>query len=241
MNEIIVALLFLYPGGLIDIFLNANKSATYSTHEMDNISRTALCFAYSVVSTFIAILVFGGIMLRRVDLAATLALLNTWSGLLVYALISLIAIAPATGIIWFADSFWQRLYCKYREWKYKGKHSSIQTVWQSITKEDLCYALRIRSADGHIIEQGYIRHLPTDLRKDKGILLEYPRAIKETFDKEEAREYYFPYCEFVYFDSETGYLYEFYDATKYLEAQDKMLTSSGAGAELEDGSTLMDC
>lgn len=224
MEQIIIAMIYLYPGALVDVLRRKLFTRTYRDEETSDSARAAKHFAFSTIISVASLLIYG--RLARKSVANPTDLLNTFSATMEiprFFLISLIM----TVIFSFALEGLEEGYVKLKSLSLKGteqmKIARSADTWHTLVcGKDFEYtrsALVLRIKGGAGEQVGICYSLPDKL--EDGIALMWSQETRAAFKHDEEtvaddeKLLFGPVV--VYCDPKTGINVEFFEAQKLFD------------------------
>ncbi len=228
MEEIIISLLFLYPGALIEMLYDRYAKYSYRRTDTDSKAKVAEYFLNSVIVTIITILVYRCLAKQDVHTFKELVqVLSSFGEALLYFVLSL----AFTGIYAFV-----RYHIMGMAPRLAGssvlseKVNGLEEIgsvnsWRDIIfgpqSKDVLQHCILRIQVGDQVVAGFAECLPVDF--ERGITLTQTVFVQELLEKEKDKpldERFIGNPYFTYFDSPTGTRVEFFDGSElfsYLE------------------------
>ncbi len=228
MGDIIVAMMYLYPGALVDVIRKTVFKHTFHDDELNESARVAKYFMFSTMISVASLLIYGKYFEKSVaNQADILKALGGTMEIPKYFGVSLIV----TALFTFGLEGVKELvkWARNRYWKKTDDAMINRTTnaWYDLVYGDGLkgyrgsLVLKIRNSDKDET-CGFCYYLPDEFKD--GISLVWQEEVKAAFDKDaaecvskdvydESRLIKGPMAS--YYDIETGTTIEFYDATKF--------------------------
>ncbi len=183
MENIILLMLFTYPGAIsYMVYHLSTKDKTYY-QKLDSFSRAAWCFFLSAAVTVLSFTVlsftFGAsnlnVLIQRIKFTPSL-----WK----YLLISF-GFSIALGIVWhFSLLLYFAIRNAHRVHRGLSPYAQEQKVWQNLIRNyDITDCALIIRKDGNIVRAGMPEILPGDFEKDKRIVLSYCDEVEHEINE----------------------------------------------------------
>ena len=233
MQEIIISMLFLYPGAMVDVFEKYFFKYSYRQDESGEVAHLARYFAYSVVITIASIFIFAHFRQKSVaNLEDIASALNGMIELGWYAGISLFASLMFTLLFHALNKLFVAINSRITE-----KTEGLKVINASDTWHELAYGVSMAEyRDAAIIRIkndkeeriGFVKVWPE--RYEDGILLTQTDIVKEYFDYDreisldQQDKMFIGSPLYTMFDAKTASFIEIYDGRKlyaYLFPEDK--------------------
>ena len=223
MEQIIIAMIYLYPGALVDVLRRAFFKRTYRDEETSDSARTAKYFVFSTIISVVSLLIYGRQAGKSV--ANPTDLLSAFSATMEiprFFLISLIVTGAFSGVLEGLEAGWAKLQSSWLKKTEQMKIERSADTWHTlIYGKDFKNArsalvLRIKSGAGEQV--GICYSLPE--RFEDGIALIWTPETQEAFKHDEEavddkKLIFGPVG--VYCDPKTGMSVEFFEANKLFE------------------------
>ena len=219
MEQIIIAMIYLYPGALVDILRRTFFKRTYCDEETSDGARTAKHFVYSTIISVFSLLIYGLLIGQRVATFEDIrTALSSMTGILLFLGVSLAMTAAfAVGLEALEEGYAKLQSIKTgQEENRKICHSvdSWHTLVYGKEFEETRSALALRIRKGEKEQIGICYSLPGTF--EEGIILFRTEETEKALKKNEADALLFgPVA--VYYDTKTETFVEFYNAAKLIE------------------------
>ena len=217
MENIIVAILFTYPGAFVEFtyWKLAKDAAFYKKPE--EYFRIARVFFLSAIVTLFCLLLFGIIEHGQLELSNAVYYLEQRNNAIIYSIVSVV-ISCMVGFVWYGLSCLRQLIRnKWRLNHRKAPDGKCKQVWMSMLADPdvpkMDYVLEIWK-HGKLMKRGYIMHLPDDLREDTGFVLMHCDLVEEVLNTPDQDLISDPLVSYVDIATETEIIIR--DAKKYL-------------------------
>lgn len=224
MEQMIIAMIYLYPGALVDILRRVFFKRTYRDEETSDSTRAAKHFVFSTMISVASLLIYGRLAGKSVANPADL--LNTFSATMEIPRFFLISLSM-TVLFSCALEGLEEGYAKLRSLRLKEteqmKIDRSADTWHTLVySKDFKYArsvlvLRIKSGAGEQV--GICYSLPDNL--EDGIALMWSPETRAAFKHDEETDddneklLFGPVV--VYCDPKTGIIVEFFEAQKLFD------------------------
>lgn len=224
MEQMIIAMIYLYPGALVDILRRVFFKRTYRDEETSDSTRAAKHFVFSTMISVASLLIYGRLAGKSVANPADL--LNTFSATMEIPRFFLISLSM-TVLFSCALEGLEEGYAKLRSLRLKEteqmKIDRSADTWHTLVySKDFKYArsvlvLRIKSGAGEQV--GICYSLPDNL--EDGIALMWSPETRAAFkhdeeiDDDNEKLLFGPVV--VYCDPKTGIIVEFFEAQKLFD------------------------
>lgn len=223
MEQIIIAMIYLYPGALVDILRRAFFKRTYRDEETSDSTRAAKHFVFSTIISVVSLLIYGRLAGKSV--ANPTDLLSAFSATMEiprFFLISLIVTGIFSCVLEGLEEGWAKLKSLRLEKTEKMKIKRSADTWHTLVYDKdfenarSALVLRIKSGAGE--QAGICYSLPE--RFEDGIALIWTPETQEAFKHDEEavddkKLIFGPVG--VYCDPKTGIIVEFFEARKLFE------------------------
>lgn len=188
MENIIVAILFTYPGAFAEFTYWSFAKDEPFYRKPESYFQTARIFFLSALITLASLAFFGWVSCPGLNLSNAITFLNHGNNALCYTLISC-AISGATGFVWFATRIglqevgnWLKIS------QGKARIGPRKQVWMSMLADkntpQMGYVIEIHK-HGELKQCGLAYHVPDDLREDTGFALMHCDLVKKYMDNPE--------------------------------------------------------
>lgn len=185
MENIILLILFTYPGAFVEFTYHHFAKDMPFYHEPETYFRTARIFFISALMTLGCLTLFGAIYHGPLNLSNAVMFLSKDNYAIYFAIVSCAA-SIAVGLLWFGAAFliewgkniWRSKHNKARSGK-RGQVWMSMMVDKDLPKQD--YVIEIRK-NGELVRCGLAKHVPDDLRKDTGFVLTQCEVVKKYLD-----------------------------------------------------------
>lgn len=217
MEKIIIAILFLYPGAIVDILYANFAPSTFEDSTPNGTSRTAKYAAYSIAISLAAIR--GYSFFFHADMSSMTAILDTLSSPAALGRYFLVSLA-STGLFALCWHWFCRVISCFIGAAARQSQSHCTGAWQDIMESERHRAyrpfciVRIRSGSGE--QMGFCDYLPEQF--ERGFHLRETETVMQTFERDQKMENrgdrYIeePYA--CYYDSRSNTFVELYDGEK---------------------------
>lgn len=219
MEQMIIAMIYLYPGALVDILRRVFFKRTYRDEETSDSTRAAKHFVFSTMISVASLLIYGRLAGKSVANPADL--LNTFSATMEIPRFFLISLGM-TVLFSCALEGLEEGYAKLRSIKTAQEENrkicrsvdSWHTLVYGKEFEETRSALALRIRKGEKEQIGICYSLPGTF--EEGIILFRTKETEEALKKNEDDALLFgPVA--VYYDTKTETFVEFYNAAKLIE------------------------
>lgn len=219
MEQIIIAMIYLYPGALVDILRRAFFKRTYCDEETSDGARTAKHFVYSTIISVFSLLIYGLLIGQRVATFEDIrTALSSMTGILLFLGVSLAMTAAfAVGLEALEEGYAKLQSIKTDQEENRKICRSVDS-WHTLVYgkefEETRSALALRIRKGEKEQIGICYSLPGTF--EEGIILFRTEETEKALKKNEADALLFgPVA--VYYDTKTETFVEFYNAAKLIE------------------------
>ena len=227
MNEILVSMLFLYPGALVEVVQKEIFRYTYVEDKGSEVAHLARYFIYSVFVTLLSVFMYAFLREKEISTMSDIFLaLNSPKEIFGYTVLSLIG----TVIIACADEIFARLTIKVKNKFGKGSEDTSLIIaadaWHQIaysqeeTLKECRQYMIAKVYNGGQESAGFIKYLPGEF--EQGLILVWQSEIQKQLEKEkneseEKRLIGDPVL--TYFDPKSSTLVELFDGRKFAEQE----------------------
>lgn len=183
MENIILLMLFTYPGAIsYMVYYLITKDKTYY-QELDSFGRTAWCFFLSAAVTVLSFTVLS-FAFRASNLSVLVQQIKYTPSLWLYLFVSF-GVSIALGIIWhFTLLFCFKMRNAYRVHRGLSPFGQEKKVWQNLVQNyDITDCALIIRKDGQLVRAGMPEILPGDFDNDKRIVLSYCTEVEQELNK----------------------------------------------------------
>lgn len=225
MEEVLVSLLFIYPGALIEIFYRAFAKYGYKEEESNDQIKIGEYFLYSAIVFVLSLIIYQCISGRWFKTAdEVFSEFNNLLSALGYLLLSLVV----TGLVAYArydlsgmnpSDDGGLLGESINGCKAAGSVNAWREIIYGSDFKDVLAPCIVRIRMGDIIETGFVHYFPDDF--EKGIILVQSAYVKQQFEIEEncSPDHIIigdPYV--VYVDPASNVIVEFYPGQKLMNS-----------------------
>lgn len=229
MEEIIIAMLFLYPGALIDVFDKRFFPRHHKESVMSDSTRVAKYFVYSVFISVFSLLIYAHLTGRGVSninaiqdsLAGTMEIPK-------YFGVSLICTILFTLILRVIDSWFLQLRSLYKHSIEGTTLINATDVWHEIVRgsdlKEIRSCMIAKIENGTSIRAGFLQYMPDDF--EEGLGLTASQLVMDQLECEKGLEPSSDKCYIgppwlSYYDTKTGAFVDIYDGRRLHEYLNK--------------------
>lgn len=245
MEQIIIAMIYLYPGALVDIIRRKLFSRTYADEETSDSGRTAKYFIFSTVISVISLLVYG--RLSGKSIANSEDIKSAFSATMeipCFFLISLIVTILFSFFLEGMKILWGQIRSGYLKKTEKMTVNRSSDAWHEIvygeTLREIRGMLVLKTIQNEHEEMGACFYLPDTF--ENGIALMKQNEVAEALkhDKQEEDDskkiIYGPII--TYCDTKTGTIVEIYNGERIFQNKMDTICQSLYQDEVKDGQLL---
>jgi len=220
MEEIIILILFTYPGAMADYFHKLMIRGKQYDNDPDEHFRIARDFFLSALITLITMLFFCGI--RRIDFTLSIVMKELQKGenLWVYGAFSLIAAFVISGVWVVGNKAYLQVTNRGRASRGTATLDETKNVWASMmTDPEIPFrtcALAVYQ-DGKLIRAGLAHNVSDDYKNDPWAVLTYSDTAKADLERPLEERSILISPEYSFVNIENGIAVDIYDGSRFRE------------------------